>query len=401
VYNAANEPYVLYVSGLPASAVRVRHRDGGAWTLDPTPSDFFTHTPQIYTQGNDVYAFLGHDSAIRFAYAYHLAGQPWSPLTALTTTADGTLDGSASIRWDPLHETNAGVIDATFWDEDQLNNKTYFPELYYMAVLPSGNGGTTPPDPTPPTVSLTAPAAGSTVTGSAVPVSANASDNVAVAGVQFKLDGANLGVEDTSAPYAVTWDSTTVANGSHSLSAVARDAAGNSTTASTITVTTSNAGAPPPPPPGTVLVGNAATETKVDSNTAGAPEAFVATAAVTGSVTRLRLFVDASTTATSIVVGLYSNNAGHPGTLLTSGTITAPVKGQNNEVAVTAAAVTAGQTYWLAVLGRGGTVAFRDRGAVGAGSSEASAQVGLTALPSVWSSGSAFTDGLLSAVGIG
>src|SRR5437660_1593328 len=67
-YSATNEPYVLYVSALPASAVRVRHRAGGAWTLDPTPSDFFTHTPQIYMQGNDVYAFLGHDSAIRFAY---------------------------------------------------------------------------------------------------------------------------------------------------------------------------------------------------------------------------------------------------------------------------------------------------------------------------------------------
>ena len=101
------------------------------------------------------------------------------------------------------------------------------------------------------------------------------------------------------------------------------------------------------------------------------------------------------------MVGLYSNNAGHPGSLLTSGTIAAPAAGQNNEVAVSAAPVTAGQTYWIAVLGKGGTVAFRDRGAVGAGSSEASAQVGLTALPATWASGTAFTDGLLSAVGLG
>jgi hypothetical protein len=182
---------------------------------------------------------------------------------------------------------------------------------------------------------------------------------------------------------------------------VARDTGGNSTTAASVTVTTSNAGAPPPPPPGTVLVGNAATEAKSDSDPAGAAEAFTATAAATGSVTRLRVFVDTGSTATSVVVGLYSNNAGHPGTLLTSGTITAPAAGQNNEVAVTAAPVTAGQTYWLAVLGRGGTVAFRDRAGVGAGSSEASAQVGLTALPATWSSGAVFTDGLLSAVGIG
>ena len=43
-------------------------------------------------------------------------------------------------------------------------------------------------DTTPPTVSVTAPAAGATVSGS-VTVSAGASDNTGVAGVQFKVDG--------------------------------------------------------------------------------------------------------------------------------------------------------------------------------------------------------------------
>ena len=61
----------------------------------------------------------------------------------------------------------------------------------------------------PPTVSITAPASGATVSGAAVTVSATASDNVGVAGVQFKLDGANLGAEDTTSPYSVTWNSTT------------------------------------------------------------------------------------------------------------------------------------------------------------------------------------------------
>jgi hypothetical protein len=49
--------------------------------------------------------------------------------------------------------------------------------------------------------------------------------------VQFKLNGVNLGSEDTSAPYGLTWNTTTMANGSHTLSAEARDAAGNRTTA--------------------------------------------------------------------------------------------------------------------------------------------------------------------------
>jgi hypothetical protein len=98
-------------------------------------------------------------------------------------------------------------------------------------------------DTTPPTVSITAPANAATVAGT-ITVSANASDNVGVVGVQFQLDGANLGAEDTAAPYSVSWNTTGVANGSHTLSAIARDAAGNKTT-STATVTVSNDTTPP------------------------------------------------------------------------------------------------------------------------------------------------------------
>src|SRR6266480_1174940 len=86
-----------------------------------------------------------------------------------------------------------------------------------------------PPDTTPPTVSITSPASGSTVSNT-ITVTAGASDNVGVAGVQFRLDGANFGAEDTSAPYSIAWDTTAANNGSHTLSARARDAAGNVTT---------------------------------------------------------------------------------------------------------------------------------------------------------------------------
>ena len=408
--DSASHPYVLYVSASKGTfgpvghtaaygATRIKERIAGVWTFDnPTP-DALTHTPQLYLHGNDVYAFLGHDTQIRFGYTFQPAGQPWSAYAALTSTLDGPIDGSASLRFDPLHETNAGVIDATFFDEDLLNNKTYFPEAYYMAVLPGAQASA---DTTAPTVSLTAPAAGATVSGAAVALSAGAADNLAVAGVQFKLDGANLGVEDTSAPYSINWDSTTTANGLHALTAVARDAAGNTATATSITVTSSNAGAPPPPPPGTILLGNAATEANPDSNTAGSAEAFKTTAILTGTVTQLRVFVDTGSTAGSIVVGLYSNSGtGHPGTLLTTGTITAPAVAQGNQVAVTAAAVTAGQTYWIAVLSPTGTIRFRDRTAVGAGASETSSQATLTSLPAAWTTGLPFADGLLSAVGIG
>lgn len=94
-------------------------------------------------------------------------------------------------------------------------------------------------DVTPPSVSITAPANSATVSGT-ITVSANASDNVGVAGVQFKLDGANLGTEDTTSPYSMSWNTTTASNGLHALTAVARDAAGNSATAANVNVTVSN-----------------------------------------------------------------------------------------------------------------------------------------------------------------
>lgn len=102
-------------------------------------------------------------------------------------------------------------------------------------------------DTTRPTVALSSPGSGATVSGTTA-VSATASDNVGVVGVQFKLDGAGLGAEDTTSPYSVSWSTTTATNGSHTLTAVARDAAGNSTTSASVTVTINNA-APDTTPP--------------------------------------------------------------------------------------------------------------------------------------------------------
>jgi hypothetical protein len=96
------------------------------------------------------------------------------------------------------------------------------------------------PDTSPPTVAITAPAAG-TVSGP-VTVTADASDNNAVSGVQFKVDGQNLGSEHTASPYSVTWDTRGELNGEHTLTAVARDGAGNQTTSTAVDLTVSNSG---------------------------------------------------------------------------------------------------------------------------------------------------------------
>ena len=114
-------------------------------------------------------------------------------------------------------------------------------------VLGVDTGGTPPPPPPPadttkPTVSLTAPAAGATVKGT-VTITASASDNAGVAGVQFKLNGANLGAEVTTPPFSMAWNTITSANGSAVITAVARDAAGNTATSASRTVTVSNSAA--------------------------------------------------------------------------------------------------------------------------------------------------------------
>jgi hypothetical protein len=105
-----------------------------------------------------------------------------------------------------------------------------------------------PGDTTPPTVSITSPAPGDTVFGT-IRVTADASDDVGVVGVQFLGDGKPLAPEVTTPPYAISVDTTQSNNGPHTLTAVARDAAGHSTTSAPVTVTVAN-NAPPPPPPG-------------------------------------------------------------------------------------------------------------------------------------------------------
>lgn len=109
----------------------------------------------------------------------------------------------------------------------------------YSSAVSVTTSSSPAPDTTAPTVRISSPASGSTVSATTV-VTAIASDNIGVAGVQFLLDGVALGAEQ-GAPYSISWNTTTSGNGTHTLSARARDAAGNATVATNITVTVSNA----------------------------------------------------------------------------------------------------------------------------------------------------------------
>ncbi len=154
-----------------------------------------------------------------------------------------------------LDGSDLGAEDASSpysvsWDTSAVSNGSH--TLTARARDAAGNTTTSSPvtvtifnngsDCTPPTVAITSPASGSTVAGT-ITISADASDNVGVIGVEFRIDGAS-GVEDTTAPYAVSWNTTAYSNGSHTLTAIARDAAGNTATSSPVTVTVSNDSTP-------------------------------------------------------------------------------------------------------------------------------------------------------------
>ena len=102
--------------------------------------------------------------------------------------------------------------------------------------------GTTSSDTTPPSVSASVTGTSGTIT-----LNATASDNVGVSSVEFFIDGVSRG-SDTTSPYSLGFNSTTLANGTHSLTARAVDAAGNSTTSSAVSFSVSNTTADTTPP---------------------------------------------------------------------------------------------------------------------------------------------------------
>jgi len=144
-------------------------------------------------------------------------------------------------------------------------------------------------------------------------------------------------------------------------------------------------------------LGDTNVEPAMDNDAAGMAEAFRVIASSSETVNRLKVYVDSSSQASKVTVGLYTDANGHPGSLLVQGSKATPAAGSWNTISITSTQVTAGRAYWIAVLGTGGTLAFRDDCCGGGTPSENSAQTSLTSLPGSWSSGLRWSDGSLSA----
>ena len=202
-----------------------RPAGGGTWTsgnqntFGPSaiPVNSWTHLATTF-DGTTVRLFVN---------GVQVASQAQTAQLAPTT---GTLQIGADFY--PT-EYFAGLID-----EVRIYNRALSPAEIQVDMLTPVSGAAPPPqtDTTPPSVNITSPANGATVTNT-VSVSANATDNVGVSSVQFLLDGAALGSPVSNAPFSVAWDTATAVAGNHTLQARATDFAGNVSTSASVAVT--------------------------------------------------------------------------------------------------------------------------------------------------------------------
>ena len=204
-------------------------------------------------------------------------------LTATATPGGGSVAGvQFYLDGAPIGAEDAVSPYSISWDSTTVANGTHF----LAAVVRDTNGGlgpspaiavTTRNELAPPTVTLTSPSASTTFTsGTAVTLSADASDDIGVAGVTFLLDGVAVGAEDTVAPYTLAWDTSGVARGTHTVSARARDAAGKTTTSATVTVTVKLQATIAWPTPAAITYPTALSATQLNA-TANAPGTFTYT----------------------------------------------------------------------------------------------------------------------------
>jgi hypothetical protein len=157
------------------------------------------------------------------------------------TTIAGSDVALASIVEAPTSNPNDHPAALSYWVTDRHVDNGENPNendgrLFEMGIP----GGSLPPD-APPSVSLTQPSAGATLTG-AVTVAAAASDDLGVASVRFRVDGTDIGTDTNGGDgWSVSWDTRSAANGGHSLTAVATDTSGNTSAAAPVSVTVANA----------------------------------------------------------------------------------------------------------------------------------------------------------------
>ena len=138
--------------------------------------------------------------------------------------------------------------------------------------------------------------------------------------------------------------------------------------------------------PAKLILGNNSLETNKAVPSSGVASAFKATPTQKGVVSAIQVYLDGSSTATELVAGIYSDNGGHPGTLIVKGVKTSPKANATNTVPIATTTLEAGKTYWIATLGSKGLISYRYRANTTI-PIETCKTTGLTSLPTTWTPG--------------
>jgi hypothetical protein len=214
------------------------------------PGNSQTHTVKL------VYAASGQDvpgastqvtmmpgTANTYQYAALASTIILQPNTAYFLVSGENAGGDTWYDYGPVTTTNAASVNGPVYQSG--------PNSYYQvpvnpptfAFVPANLIYALPGSIPPPTVSITTPAANSNASGKSLQIAATASaaPSLNITGVQFKVDGNTLiGTPVKTAPYQTTLDTTTLPDGAHTLTAVATDNGGASTTSSGVTIMVNN-----------------------------------------------------------------------------------------------------------------------------------------------------------------
>jgi len=273
---------VVAVAATTSADARAGFSNYGSWITLSAPGE------AIYTTNNGGY--YGTWSGTSFA----------SPITAglaaLVWSVNPTLSNAQVID---LMKKNADDLGTTGFDQDFGHGR-----INVYKSLSAAKNAIAVADTTAPAVAITSPTGGATVKGTAS-VSVSASDNAGVTKVELMVDG-KLFAADTTAPFSFSWDSATVADGSHTLSATAYDAAGNVGRSGEATVSVMNAQTPTNTtvPTVTTTTDTSAPDTKFTSPSNGVTVYNKATLSINAAdnvgVTKIYLFIDGQLEATAI-----------------------------------------------------------------------------------------------------
>ncbi len=180
------------------------------------------------------------------------------PAAAITAPSNGAILSGSEVTISANASDNSGLQKVDFYYDSNtlIGTATSAPftinwntsavpsgdhALYAVATDTAGNSHASAPvsvtlDNVPPVVAFNNPSNGAVITG-IVSLAVNATDAVGVQKVQYYRESSVLLGTSLSAPFDLSWDSTAVTEGSHTLFAVATDLAGNTATSATISVT--------------------------------------------------------------------------------------------------------------------------------------------------------------------